>query len=178
MPTILAIDVGLVRLGVAVYDIDPDTIVLADIHETTKSPKKRNIRGADDDATRVADHARYLAGLIDKHTPRGAILEVPGGGARGARASRCMGLSTGLVVAVLTVKGIPAEYYSEADTKIAATGKRSATKDEVAAVVLKRWPNTAWPRNRKGKVIEDATDAAGLVFAAEHGEMLTILRGR
>lgn len=171
-PRVMAVDAGLQGMGVVVAE--GRTIIYAGTSRTQKSGK-RGLRVADDDADRCQQHARFLLGVIREWRPAGAVVELPGGGARGARANRSMGMATGVVAAILEATGLPVEWVPPADVKKAAGGRRDASKAEVEEAVRKAFTWEAAPPKTKAEA-EHVFDAAGALLAAEHGTLMRALR--
>lgn len=171
-PTVMGIDAGLQGMGVVVAE--GRTIIYAGTSRTQKSGK-RGLRVADDDADRCQQHARFLLGVIREWRPQGAVVELPHGGAQGARANRSMGMATGVVAAVLEAAGLPAEWVTPAEVKKAATGRKDASKADVEQAVRRAFAWQAEPPRTKAEA-EHVFDAAGALLAAEHGTLLRALR--
>lgn len=169
MSRILAVDAGFQALGLVV--VEGERVQFALAVRTERTAKKRGVRVADDDAERCALLARSLAEVIAAHHPVAAVVELPTGGAQGARANRAMGMATGVVVAMLEQHRLPAEWVTPADVKKAATGRRDGSKDDVQRAVCDRlawgdhWPRHAWAQ-------EHVADAAAAFLAAQHGTLL------
>ncbi|WP_374712267.1 crossover junction endodeoxyribonuclease RuvC [Symbiobacterium terraclitae] len=171
-PTVMGIDAGLQGMGVVIAR--GRTIVYAGTSRTQKSGKK-GLRVADDDADRCQQHARFLLGVVQEWKPQGAVVELPSGGAQGARANRSMGLATGVVAAALEAAGLPAEWVTPGAVKKAATGRKDASKDEVEQAVRRAFNWQAQPPRTKAEA-EHVFDAAGALLAAENGTLLRALR--
>jgi hypothetical protein len=116
-----------------------------------------------------------IRGFLARHPANGIFVEMPSGGAQGARANRCMGLATALLWALLDQAQVPAEmmdptqaeklaglYVSRAEmkTKKLSKGKlRAWKKQRVQELVLKTFPEfKGWPDTKER--FEDACDAA------------------
>jgi Holliday junction resolvasome RuvABC endonuclease subunit len=163
---LLLIDTGFAGLGAALHDLETDRFVLVK-GITTKMPPKKKRKGLhqmDFDSMRVQTIITFLDTLLGV---RGAVLEMPFS-SQNAKAARAAGLSVGLVVTWLTMKGIPFEQFTPQSSKKAATGNNHAEKEEVFAAVNDRWPDVKWPIGVKNT--EDAGDAAALMFVAEQRE--------
>lgn len=171
---LLGIDAGFAALGVVI--IEDGTVLHAEAARTARTTKKkRGLRVADDDADRCQQLARCLAWIIEEWRPAGAVVELPGGGARGARAHRAMGMATALVAAVLELSDLPAEWVTPAEGKKAAAGRMDASKEQVQHGVRRafQWPEgAAWPACEA----EHIYDAAAAVLAARNGTLARALR--
>jgi len=173
MARVLAIDAGFQAIGYAV--IEDNKVLLAGAHKTSKASKKRGIRVADDDAERCQDIARHLDGICKEWKPVGVIVELPGGGAKAARANRAMGMATGVVATFIWTTGLPAEWVTPQEAKKAVTGSKNASKEEVqrAVIELFNWtiekPNTKWK-------LEHSCDALAAAKAAENGALMKTIK--
>lgn len=173
---ILGIDPGFGAMGMAVVDVRPGTWVVVHTRavRTQRSTRKTTVRVADDDAERARQLAVALHDVIQEYRPMGAIVELPHGGARGARAARALGIATGVVVAVLQVAGLPVEWVTPSDVKLVA-GSLSASKVAVQRAVRKllAWP-AGWPHELWAH--EHIADAAAAVLAAKDGLLVGMAR--
>jgi len=175
-PYILGIDPGFGAMGLAVVDVRPDwwEVRYHQAVRTKRSARKRGVRVADDDAERARQLASALDEIIRTHRPMGAVVELPSGGARGARANRAMGIATGVVVAVLQLHGLPVEWVTPEDVK-SVTGGRHASKEAVQEAVRQLlswtcgWPEEPWAQ-------EHIADAAAAVLSAQDGMLVRMVR--
>lgn len=196
MAKILGIDAGFATMGAVIVELsdvgdgDPASrqILFAETCRTEPTPRKRGVRVADDDAERCQELARFLIDTIRSHQPAGAVVELPSGGAQGARANRAMGMATGVVVAVLEMTELPAEWVTPGDVKVAATGRRDGSKVAVQAAVREAFDwgrgdkgdkrrddetRSHWPKHKWAQ--EHVADAAAAVLAAEGGTLMRAL---
>jgi len=172
---VMGIDAGFQAMGVVIAQ--GRTILHAATCRTERQTKKRGVRVADDDAERCQTLARFLLDMVQTYRPAGAVVELPHGGAQGARANRSMGMATGVVAAVLEATGIPAEWVTPSDVKKAATGRRDGSKEAVAQAVRRAFTWQAAPPSTKTEA-EHVFDAAGALLAAEHGMLMRALAQR
>lgn len=173
---LLGIDAGFTAMGVVVAE--DDRIIYAATCRTEKNAGgKKGVRVADDDAERAQQLGRFLLVTIGEWHPAGAVVELPSGGAQGARANRAMGMSTGIVTTALEATGLAAEWVTPAAVKLAAAGKRDASKGAVAGAVGKRFTWTCDLPKTKAEQ-EHIFDAAGAILAAQDGTMIRALRAR
>lgn len=172
MSRILLIDAGFTGMGAVVAD--GRTVIWAGTSRTAKSTEKKGVRVADDDTERCQTQARFLLDVIAIYQPAGAVVEMPSGGAQGARANRAMGMATAIVATVLEATGLPCEIVTPGAGKKAATGKRDGSKDEVEATVRTAYQWGAWlPKVKADR--EHVCDAAAAGMAAEHGTLMRAL---
>ena len=163
---ILALDVGFAKMGWCVFDAGIPTEF--GIIKTLKTAKK-NIRVSDDRATRAAFMAMELKNIIEDHEIQGCIGELPSGGAKSAQAMAYMSAGTALTSAVLSVLGIPVEWTTPMEGKMAMCGKRNASKNEMMDAVREMYPGVDWP-TIKAK-FEDVADAVGAFEAGKNGNL-------
>ena len=173
---ILAIDAGFESMGWALVQPDGAKVIDAGIVRTKRSIKKKGVRVADDDAERCQILARGLSLLIRGNNVSGVICEMPSAGAQGARANRCMGMSTAIVASVVECTARPAEWVTPNAVKQVA-GNLTATKEQIKAAVLRRWPEIAAMLPDQKTLHEHICDAAAAFMAAENGQLIRVLRG-
>lgn len=171
---VMGIDAGLQGMGVVIAQ--GKTIIYAGTSRTQRSGKK-GLRVADDDADRCQQHARFLLSVIREWQPAGAVVELPSGGAQGARANRCMGMATGIVATALEAAGIPVEWVTPGEVKKTAAGRRDASKAEVEQTVCQAFTWQAPPPRTKAEA-EHVYDAAGALLAARNGTLMRALEQR
>jgi hypothetical protein len=108
---------------------------------------------------RGAQIACSLAHLVKAWGVGAIVGEMPSGGAKSAMAMRCMAAATTAVAATAAVLGVPAEWCTPTDVKLATTGLKSGTKDEVMASVAAYygWAVQAKKVRRKTGVSERKT---------------------
>jgi hypothetical protein len=129
--------------------------------------------------------------FLQKHEVKALFLEFPSGGSQSGRASRCMGMATGLSAALLNdydwdmgfeiftpakiemLLGIKAKPGSK--SKLSKGDKRAEKKEALKLIVLEEYPDdkfSGWPITKA--LAEDSYDAAAAFMAArlEHGEGL------
>lgn len=170
---ILAVDAGFVSCGWAV--LNGGAIVAAGCIRTEKSSRKKTIRVADDDAERCQVLARELARIIRAHHVAGIVAELPSAGAKGARAIGCMARAAAILATVAELLQIPAEWCTPQEVK-KITGRKDVSKEDVEAVVLKRWPDAPLPTAKCER--EHVADALGAYIAAENGTLVRLLNSR
>ena len=176
---VLGIDAGFTATGLTAIELGASgqlsQVIASKCVRTQPTKDKRAVRVADDDAERCMFLARAIQAFLQGWDPRAVVVELPGGGAQGARAIRAMALATGVVSAVLANNGYPVEWVTPQAVKKAATGRRDGSKEDVQQAVIARFdwgeqlPKTAAER-------EHVCDAAGAVMAAEHGALIQAVR--
>lgn len=176
MIRVLGIDAGFAAMGLACIDVDEKRVVAAETIRTERSTRKRGIRVADDDAERCQTLASVLDDFYRTHEPHLVVVELPTGGAQGARANRAMGMATGVVAAWVALHAIPAEWVTPGEVKRAAAGRKDATKAQVEEAVLEAF---VWPENwgmRPTVEREHQADAAAAVMAVLDSSLLRAIR--
>jgi len=170
---LLGIDIGFAMTGwVLARPLGNGELSLLEggIIVTQKAHKKLGLRVAVDDVVRCQVLARGLTAVIGQTMPAGLVIEVPHGGAQGARANRCMGMATAVAACVTQEYEMHAEWVDPGASKQAMLGARKGTKDEMVAAVQKRWPEFAdWPSTKLGR--EAVADAAAALWAVRHGNL-------
>lgn len=168
---VLGIDAGFAAMGIVV--VEGRRVLHYDTCRTQRTATKRGIRVADDDAERCATLATFLGDVIKEWQPAGAVVELPSGGAQGARANRSMGMATGVVVATLELLRVPTEWVTPHMVKMATAGRKDASKQAVQDAVRRRFEWTSWPKHKWAQ--EHMADAAGAVLAAEGGTLMRMI---
>lgn len=169
-PAVLALDAGFTALGWAV--LKAGRIVALGCIRTAKTTRKGRVRVADDDAERTQVLARELAGIIRTHSVQGLVAELPSAGAKGARAIGCMARAGAIVATVAELLTVPAEWLTPGDIK-AVAGSKAASKADVEAAVLCRWPDAPLPKVKAER--EHVADALACYIAAENGTLVRML---
>lgn len=147
-------------MGCSVID-DGRNVIEAKSIVTQKGKAKRV---ADDDVRRCTELAQGLADIIHRNEPSHAYLESPTGGSQDARAGRCMGMATGIAVAVLSLLNVPVTFVTPTDSKKACGGNKNSDKNFVKDVVKKVF-------NWKTKVFnEHVADSAAAVLVGLNRE--------
>ena len=178
---ILALDVGFAHTGYVVarqeiwpWDGDWAFLEIGCI-ETEQSAKKREVRAADDRARRAAEMYRGIVNVARRHGVVAVLVELPHGGAQSARAASAMAAAAAIAACAVEALGVFHEWYTPDAVKVAACGRKNASKDEVMDAARKRWPDAPWPTT-KGR-LEHAADAAFVLRAAEGGVAVRLARG-
>lgn len=179
---VLAVDAGFAHMGWVVVDLMPqrDQVIDYGVVTTEKNAaRKRALRVADDDVERCRILLTAIKQLVQMHMPQGAVVEIPHGGSQGARANRTMGMATCVVATLPSILGVPTEWVTPREVKLAMTSNPSATKEDMIQAVSRRWPYVAkWERIEKKALIEHAADALGAFAAAQAGQLCRLIRPR
>jgi Holliday junction resolvasome RuvABC endonuclease subunit len=165
---ILALDIGFRVTGYALFE--NGKLKATGVIETAPSEKK-TVRMADDNAYRSAQIAFRLRDLVKQYKIKAVVGELPPGGAKSARAMSQMALATGTIAATFALLGLPVEWVSPFEVKLAVTGKKSATKDEIMDAITVKYGKSL--ESQKGK-FEHIADAIGAYLAAKEGNLVRI----
>lgn len=173
---LFCIDAGFTHTGMSLFKVNNGKFIFQAAHTvvTEKSDKKKQIRVADDDAERtkliIKGMKKFITPYINDKIM--AAVELPTGGARGARANRTMGIVAGAIVTFLELMEWPTEYVSPNDVKIAIAGNKKASKEVImnkVRKILKRHDHLL--PSTKGE-FEHVADSIGCaVHIKRHSEM-------
>ncbi len=119
---ILALDISLSGLGVAVFDPE-GRLVHGECIITKPVNKKLNTRVIDSGHLRIKEIILRLNELHEKYHFKGIVAEVPPGGTQGARSATALGLAKGAVWTFAALMNLPFESYLPHEAKKAAAGK-------------------------------------------------------
>lgn len=177
----IGIDPGLASVGVSVVRITRAGLqpVAAMVIRTQKAARKRRVRAADDNFERIITIAGTLREVVDAYKPVAVCAESMSWPRNAANAAK-MALCWGAMAALIEARGLPVVQISPQELKLALTGKRNATKEEVEAALCERFGAAAL--NKAGiKDIprfqqEHAIDALAAVVASEGAEVIRMAR--
>lgn len=181
--SVLAVDIGFAVTGwvsVTRSASDPsryEVSLYSSSKNNNNNNKKAKVRVADRDAVRCQELARFLFDAIRESKPSGVIVELPTGGAQGARANRCMGMATGIIASVIEIFQLPAEWVTPNEVKGIVPGAgKAVSKREVQNHVINAldWPETFINPSKSlpNWQVEHVCDAAGAFLAAQHGQLV------
>jgi Holliday junction resolvasome RuvABC endonuclease subunit len=164
---VMGVDPGLASLGVAVIEKREERVMAlaARVLRTKKASQKmlRDLRVSADDQRRLGELWDGLVAIVTAHRPQGLAIESyapqPGRGGSGGWKSAVV---YGVVYGLGRANDCTVLPFWPGDLKRKLTGKASASKDEVATVVLGEVAGLAEllhkiPRTQR----EHVTDAAG-----------------
>lgn len=172
---VLGIDGGFASLGIASVALQLDQVLLRQtwVVRTEKSAKKLGVRSGDDVSRRARELAAHIELAIQTHQPGAIALESPSW-PRNAGVAAKMGVAFGVVFALAEQHRLPLVMASPMDVKLAVTGSKTATKDDVVAAIETRFPDVAWPKQTT--LWEHAADAIGVVLACLNSDALQMAR--
>jgi Holliday junction resolvasome RuvABC endonuclease subunit len=130
----------------------------------TEKSKIKNVRASSDNLIRSQTIARALREELTKCAS--AFIEVPSGGK-----SYDAVLGFGIVIGIYASLTIPTIEVSPSETKIAAVGTRTASKEEMIEWALELFPDAPWRMHKvKGVMVpnrdnEHLADAVAIALA-------------
>lgn len=164
---IAGVDGALRNFGIALMTMDIDTLEL-DVQDLilvkTEKSKVKQVRKSSDNLERAQEIAETLrTGLAGSISVFG---EVPSGGQ-----SYDAVLGFGIVIGLYASITVPFLEVSPSETKKAAVGTRTASKEEIIAWAFEKFPKAPWrTRKLKGEIVptadnEHLADAVAIVHA-------------
>lgn len=164
---IAALDGSLRNFGIAKldYDTDTDELSVADLILTkTEKSSVKSVRASSDNLAR----AQVIAESIRDNLKDCAFVfaEVPSGG-QDFKAVMAFGIVVGLYASIQ----IPLIEVSPSETKMAAVGTRTASKQEMINWAIEKFPKAKWRSvKRNGEMVptldnEHLADAVAIAFA-------------
>lgn len=166
---ILGIDPALRNFGIAVGQYDTETkdfdvqkLVLI----SSESDHLKKVRKNSEDLERARQLVHGTEKIIKEEKSIYAFVEIP----HGSQSARAMA-SYGICIGILASLSIPIIQVTATENKVAATGHKTASKEEMIKWAMKKFPNAPWlTRKFKGKVLpieknEHLADACGAINA-------------
>lgn len=135
---------------------------------TTEKDGNKRVRQNSDDLKRAQILSRAF--MKEVETAEYIFAEIPSG-AQSARAA----LGFGMQIGILAGANKPIIQVMPTETKIAAVGKKTATKQEIIEWAANKYPNAEWLRvKRKGQmVLTDANEHLADACAIAEAGVLT-----
>lgn len=165
---LLTLDVGFKNMGWALME---NGCVIKYGVFTTEKAKKKTTRTADDYAWRSAALTSQLEDCIKENGVKGVVGELPSGGAQNAKAMAQMNMATAIVSTACQILKIPCEWTTPGDVKMAVTGRKAASKEEIMDTVRnKLFPHIVWPDC--AAKFEHIADAIGAYLALKNGNLV------
>lgn len=174
MKTILGIDPGFAKCGIAIVELMPDAerVISLFVACTSKSDKKRKVRASEDNVRRAAE----LFGMIN--FPIGgdtiAICAEAQSWPRNAGAIAKIGIAWGVVAGIAARHGLPVLQATPKELKRAVCGRGTASKKEVQAALVERYGELPLPPQRG--LHEHACDALAAVVACLDADVIKLAR--
>lgn len=180
-PSLRNTGIALARIDIVTLAITVDDLYLAD----TDKQSGKQVRVNSDDLRRASVIVAAMHAKAKSYGARFAIAEIPSG-SQSARANLGFGVCIG-ALASLQLAGIPIIQVQPVDTKLASTGKKTASKDDIIAWAMAKYPDLPWlTRKLKGAVVpikdnEHLADATAVIHAgvltAEFAQAVALMRG-
>lgn len=164
---VMSMDPAFRNFGIAILDIDIDTRELDPVAlrllQTDGKEKKKGVRAGSVNLRNAQELVAGMNQMIERFDPRLACAEIPSGAQSSAAA-----YGFGVAVGVLGSCSLPIIQVTANEAKIAATGKKGATKDQMIAWATTQWPDLNWLRHGKRitKANEHLADALAIAKAA------------
>jgi len=118
--------------------------------------------------------ARELRDIITNYKVKAIVGELPSGGAQPAKAMSQMAMATAIVASVAALLDLPTEWTTPAETKLAACGYRSASKEDVMLAIREKFNEEHFPRPKNQ--FEHIADALAAYLALRHdGSLIKLL---
>jgi Holliday junction resolvasome RuvABC endonuclease subunit len=181
---IAGLDGSLRNFGIANMTLDTETMQLAVtdlvLVETVPS-KAKKVRKSSDNLER----AQTITRVVRKQTAEATICfaEVPSGGQ-----SYDAVLGFGIVIGIYASVIVPMLEVSPSETKMAAIGTKTASKQEIIDWAFERFPDAPWLTYKKSGVLvpnlknEHLADAVAIVHAgiqlAAFQQLIAMMRGQ
>lgn len=190
--SLLCLDIGFSNMGYSIFQ--KGELWAQGLLITRKSTTKIT-RVSDDYANRIASLAHQLRTLCNPVHLIGICAELPSG-SQNARAAAQMAMATAVVVTTALFLDLPIEYYTAQEVKIAATGNKKASKEEIMDAIAEKFgfnvevkTSNITKGKRKGKIterkifsignkcysggdFEHIADSIGVFLAASHNNLV------
>lgn len=187
--TLLSLDVGFAKTGWSVFRNGQP--MACGVSYQPKSAKK-SARTADESVIRAGILCTNLRDIIRRYDCKAVIGELPSGGAQSSCAMRDMASATCAVAGLVACLDLPCEWCTPTDVKVAATGLKSGTKEEIMLAVaerygwrvtlkefknkngstVKRYTFGVFGRKYPGGIFEDIADSIAAYWALKASNMV------
>jgi Holliday junction resolvasome RuvABC endonuclease subunit len=137
---IVGVDPSLSNFGFAIgsYDLKSDSLAVSEIKLVRTAPGKvKGVRKNSDDLQRARAIFDEFEDIF--HGASMAFVEIPVG-SQSARAMASYGICVGLLASI----DVPLIQVTPFEVKLAATGNKNATKDEMIQYAASEYPNLPW----------------------------------
>jgi Holliday junction resolvasome RuvABC endonuclease subunit len=161
---IVGVDPSVRNTGIAVGRIVLPTLsVLIDdlVLIKTESRSGKQVRKNSDDLRRANEISDALAEAA--HGAAFAIVEIPTG-AQSARAAWTLGMAVGIMTTFRRI-AVPLIQVQPVETKLAATGKKGACKEDIIDWATEKFPAAPWKRYKRNGEMHLADDNEHLADA-------------
>lgn len=163
------LDGSLRNFGIALMSLDTDTLDLQ-VQDltliTTEKGTAKTVRKSSDNLSRASILSAGIEAALKSSRAASAFLEVPSGGQ-----SYDAVLGFGIVIGLYAGLRVPVMEVSPAETKLAAVGTKTASKEEMIEWATTKYPTAPWLMTKRGGVMvptkanEHLADAVAIVHA-------------
>lgn len=172
--TIAGLDGALANFGITILALDTETLEL-EIKDLvlvkTEKSKHKSVRVSSEYYRRANEIAVAVDETLARHGVQSVFAEIPSGG---QDAKSCMAF--GIAIGIYASLKIPLIEVSPSETKLAALGTRTASKEEMIEWAVASFPNAPWRRYakngakfKKGDVMLDNEHLADAAAVAKAG---------
>lgn len=180
MARVIGLDLAFRNVGVVVADHNPDKsagldIVHCECIQTKNDPKKKaRMYVAHVDVLDSQSIYTGLSELVGEYKPGLLVAEMPTGGSKSSRASRTMGIASGILGAFLAEHAeLPSLMVTPDQSKLELCKKKTASKEEMQAGIRKLFPKVSWPEAKTR--FEHIADATAALLVARHSDLFKML---
>lgn len=172
--SVVGIDAAFSNMGFATAVIDTSRSKIVGFNRlylaSTESQHKKEVRKSSDDLRRARELHNALVGECTGCFV--AMAEVPSG-SQSSRASWSLGIAVGILASC----PIPLIQVSQLEVKLASVGRKTASKDDMIAWAMKKYPHSGWLLHRgvPTKANEHLADAVAIVHAGMQTETFKLL---
>jgi crossover junction endodeoxyribonuclease RuvC len=174
MATILGIDPGLSKMGLALVRVNQEgeRVLALDVLRTEKSHKKRHVLASEDNVRRIQELAAALAPWFDGDVV--AVCAESQSWPRSLGSATKTAMAWGIIGTILQRRRLPSLQASPQQVKAAVTGRKTASKEQVQAALEKRYGPLDWPSRKADR--EHCADALAAIVACLDSEVIRMAR--
>lgn len=163
----VSIDASLANVGVAAGFIDGKDVRVSEVSLlSTKKSSNKQVRASSDTIARCQAISSFVKAWIEKHRPKFIFIETPSGSQNSSGMK-----SYGVVCMLAGSLPIPPVQVTPNEVKMAATGSKTSSKQEMIDWAIGLYPDLGWYYSRGSlqKKNEHIADA----IAVAHAGILT-----
>jgi len=156
------------NFGIAVMELDLDTLEISVVDlilTKTEKSKNKQVRASSDNLERSQTIAASLPDALKDCAC--CFVEVPSGG-QSYDAVLGFGIVIGIYACIEGILGVPTLEVSPSETKLAAVGTKTASKQEMIEWAAEKFPDAPW-REYRGKPTLDNEHLADAVAIGHAG---------
>jgi len=177
---ILGTDPGFASFGLSVVQLSPtsEMVMHTDVIRTKKSPKKLNVKAADDNFRRSQAISAVLHETVKKWQPVAITAEAMSF-PRNASAAAKVAMTWGILSDLCYIYQLPMVQATPQEIKKTLCGNKSATKADIQKVLEHRYPNQflRFTQTLPAGQWEHGFDAAGSVVTCLDSDVIRMARG-